>query len=92
MSNETRQFGAICILYPEVLKKFCVEKMIDGVFVILSSIHEVLLMIADKNKDDVEDIRRMIKEVNNENVSEVERLSDSLYYYDVATDTLRIAE
>ena len=68
------------------------EKMIDGVFVILSSIHEVLLMIADKNKADVEYIRRMIKEVNNENVSEVERLSDSLYYYDVATDTLRIAE
>ena len=92
LSNETRQFGAICILYPEVLKKFCVEKMIDGVFVILSSIHEVLLMIADKNKADVEYIRRMIKEVNNENVSEVERLSDSLYYYDVATDTLRIAE
>ena len=49
-------------------------------------------MIADKNKADVEYIRRMIKEVNNENVSEVERLSDSLYYYDVATDTLRIAE
>ena len=92
LSNETRQFGAICMLYPEVLKKFCVEKMIDGVFVIPSSIHEVLLMIADKNKADVGYIKRMIKEVNNENVSEVERLSDSPYYYDVATDTLRIAE
>lgn len=92
LSNETRQFGAICMLYPEVLKEFCEEKMIGGVFVIPSSIHEVLLMIADKNKADVGYIRRMIKEVNNENVSEVERLSDSLYYYDVATDTLRIAE
>ena len=92
LSNETRQFGAICMLYTEVLKKFCVEKMIDGVFVIHSSIHEVLLMIADKNKADVGYIKRMIKEVNNENVSEVERLSDSPYYYDVATDTLRIAE
>ena len=92
LSNETRQFGAICMLYPEVLKKFCVEKMIDGVFVIPSSIHEVLLMIADKNKADIGYIKRMIKEVNNENVSEVERLSDSPYYYDVATDTLRIAE
>lgn len=74
------------------VKEVLCGKMIDGVFVILSSIHEVLLMIADKNKADVEYIRRMIKEVNNENVSEVERLSDSLYYYDVATDTLRIAE
>ena len=92
LSNETRQFGAICMLYPEVLKKFCVEKMIDGVFVIPSSIHEVLLMIADKNKADVGYIKQMIKEVNNENVSEVERLSDSPYYYDVATDTLRIVE
>ena len=92
LSNETRQFGAICMLYPKVLKKFCVEKMIDGVFVIPSSIHEVLLMIADKNKADIGYIKRMIKEVNNENVSEVERLSDSPYYYDVATDTLRIAE
>ena len=83
LSNETRQFGAICMLYPEVLKKFCVEKMIDGVFVIPSSIHEVLLMIADKNKVDVGYIRQMIKEVNYENVSEVERLSDSPYYYDI---------
>ena len=31
LSNETRQFGAICMLYPEVLKKFCVEKMIDNI-------------------------------------------------------------
>ena len=92
LSNETRQFGAISMLYPEVLKEFCEEKMIGGVFVIPSSIHEVLLMIADKNKADVGYIKQMIKEVNNENVSEVERLSDSLYYYDVATDTLRIAE
>lgn len=61
LSNETRQFGAICMLYPEVLKKFCVEKMIDGVFVIPSSIHEVLLMIADKNKADIGYIKRMIK-------------------------------
>ena len=66
------------MLYPEVLKKFCVEKMIDGVFVIPSSIHEVLLMIADKNKADVGYIRQMIKEVNDENVSEVERLSNRL--------------
>ena len=72
LSNETRQFGAICMLYTEVLKKFCVEKMIDGVFVIHSSIHEVLLMIADTNKADIGYMRRMIKEVNNENVSEVE--------------------
>ena len=85
-------FNKYGFAYPEVLKKFCVEKMIDGVFVIPSSIHEVLLMIADKNKADIGYIKRMIKEVNNENVSEVERLSDSPYYYDVATDTLRIAE
>ena len=31
LSNETRQFGAICMLYTEVLKKFCVEKMIDNI-------------------------------------------------------------
>lgn len=74
------------------LKEVLCGKMIDGVFVISSSIHEVLLMIADKNKADVGYIRRMIKEVNYENVSEVERLSDSPYYYDVATDTLRIPE
>ena len=52
----------------------------------------MLLVIADENEVDVGYIRQMIKEVNYENVSEVERLSDSPYYYDVATDTLRIAE
>ena len=48
LTNFKKHFGASCILYPDVLKNFCIEKNMDGVYMIPSSVHEFLLLVLDK--------------------------------------------
>lgn len=80
LSNKNRVGGASCILYDGLLADFATA--IGGSFyVIPSSIHEVLLLPAD-NKDEQEEIKAMIKEINDTQVRTEEILSDSLYFFD----------
>ena len=50
-------------------------------YIIPSSIHELLLLPVEDDSDSAE-IKDMIKDVNDTQVSEEEILSYSLYYYD----------
>lgn len=80
LSNKNKVGGASCILYDGLLADFATA--IGGNFyVIPSSIHEVLLLPAD-NKDEQEEIKAMIKEINDTQVRTEEILSDSLYFFD----------
>ena len=80
LSNKNRVGGASCILYDGLLADFATA--IGGSFyVIPSSIHEVLLLPAD-SKDEQEEIKAMIKEINDTQVRTEEILSDSLYFFD----------
>lgn len=80
LSNKNKVGGASCILYEGLLADFATA--IGGNFyVIPSSIHEVLLLPAD-NKDEQEEIKAMIKEINDTQVRTEEILSDSLYFFD----------
>lgn len=80
LSNKSRVGGAACILYEGLLKDFATA--IDGNFyVIPSSIHEVLLLPSDKT-DDQDEIKAMIREINDTQVRTEEILSYSLYYFE----------
>ena len=80
LSNKSRVGGAACILYEGLLQDFATA--IDGNFyVIPSSIHEVLLLPSD-NTDDQEEIKAMIREINDTQVRTEEILSYSLYFFD----------
>jgi len=88
LSNKDRVEGAACILYPNMLKDF--SRSIGGSFYIIpSSLHEVLLIPAD-NTDNCEDLKGMIREVNDTQLLEEEILSYSLYYYDAEMDEVQI--
>ncbi len=80
LSNKNRIEGSGCMLYPDLMKDFS-EKIGSSFYIIPSSVHECLLL---PTKEDVqgEEIRNMIKEINDTQVSIEERLSYSLYYYD----------
>ena len=80
LSNKNRIEGAGCMLYPDLMKNLS-EKIRSSFYIIPSSVHECLLL---PTKEDVqgEEIRNMIKEINDTQVSIEERLSYSLYYYD----------
>ena len=85
------------MLYPETLEEFA-DKNEANIFVIPSSIHEVIL-IPDKENDEqgseewirkTSELRNIICMVNREEVSADEVLSDNLYYFDRSQKKIKI--
>lgn len=88
--NQTRAYGAVAILRMDILEKFA-EEIGGNFYIIPSSIHE-LLLLPDRGMDDNDDasLREMIEMVNNHEVSNEERLSYNLYYYDKESKKVEI--
>lgn len=80
LSNKNRVEGAACILYPGLIKDFA-DTLGCSLYIIPSSIHEVLLLPANAFEE-VDEIKDMIKEINDTQVKREELLSNSLYFYD----------
>lgn len=79
LSNKNKLNGAVAMLYSEYLDKVCDKFDSDNVYIIPSSIHEVIVVNA---KDiDPRDVNDMIAEVNNTTVEPEEILSYKLYEY-----------
>lgn len=79
LSNIEQCFGAVSILYPEVLKNFAKEKGRD-LYILPSSVHEVLL-IPEDNRFDSGEFGSLVRNVNETQLTLEERLSDNVYYY-----------
>jgi len=79
LSNKARINGAACILYENILDKFA-RKMKRDIYILPSSIHEVILVPANKGVIKSE-LSCMVREVNIEAVDEGEVLSDHVYLY-----------
>lgn len=79
LTNEKKLYGAACMLYPGVLKKFS-EKMRQDFYILPSSVHEVILVPADA-KADQESLRETVTDINRTQVAEEEVLADSVYFY-----------
>ena len=79
LTNRQRLFGSCCLLYRDLLEDFA-EKCGSDLFVLPSSVHEVLLMpVNDQFTKDV--LSQMVHQVNQTHVSREEFLSDHAYYY-----------
>ncbi len=79
LSNQLRIFGAACILYPDVLKKFANEIESD-LYILPSSVHEVILLPVSAGSD-IEELTKMVRDINETQLKQEEVLSDSIYYY-----------
>ena len=79
LSNTRRIEGAVCILYPGVLESLAREEGHD-LYILPSSIHEVILL-PDTGAPSAEELKRMVREVNDTQVAPEEVLSYSLYRY-----------
>ncbi len=88
LSNDKGINGATCMIYKDILKDFAKEQGGD-IFILPSSIHEVILLLS---KEDIEreGLCDMVAEVNKFAVSELEYLSDKVYFYDYKKDILTI--
>lgn len=80
LGNEQRTDGAACMLYPNLIEDFA-KALGSDLYIIPSSVHELLLLPAGET-DESEELKRIIREVNETQLLTEEVLSDSLYYYD----------
>lgn len=79
LSNKDKLFGAAQILNPEVMKTIS-DKIGNGFWILPSSVHEVIIL-PDSDAFDKEDLTCMIREVNKNELTPQERLSDHPYRY-----------
>ncbi|MCR5801320.1 MAG: DUF5688 family protein [Lachnospiraceae bacterium] len=89
LTNTERLFGAAAILYPDMLKEIS-GKLDSDIYVIPSSVHEVLIL-PEKEVSDPDNLRTIIREINRTQVRRSEVLSDTLYFYEKKKGKLEIA-
>lgn len=91
ISNEQGLNGAISMMYEDQLHKLA-EELETDLYIMPSSIHEVIAVSSDMG--DPNELAAMVAEINMDQVSLDERLSNQVYHYDkdlrklsLATDT-----
>lgn len=88
ITNESKLFGAASMLYEEPLHELA-EKIGSDLYILPSSIHEVIAVSADFGSPD--ELAEMVYEINMDQVDINDRLSNQVYCYDKDLRTLRIA-
>ena len=88
LTNEQELNGASALLYGDILKDFANKKGAD-MYILPSSIHEVIMIPADRI-DDPKKLSSMVHEANTTVVSIGDVLSDSVYYYDRKKDQILV--
>ena len=78
MTNKGKTRGASAVLNKKLLKEFCISQDVNAVFVVPSSIHEVLI-IPYSSLFDLDALTEMVKEVNATQVEAYEQLTDRAY-------------
>ena len=89
-TNSQKLMGASVMNYPSFMEESA-EKLGGDFFIIPSSVHELLFLPA-KDGHDVEQLKSMVKEVNDSQVSPKDRLSYQVYYYSKDEKTIELAE
>lgn len=87
-SNLNEIEGAGVMVYDKDIIRTLADELDSDLFVLPSSIHEIILCKAIEGTDEM--FSSLIKEVNREVLPEQEMLSDSLYLYRRDTDTISI--
>ena len=91
LSNGDYMNGASVMLYKDPLRDFA-NYMGHDLYILPSSIHEVILLLDDEYVQSSEELREMVRETNRMVVDQEEVLSDHIYHYDREKDEIRIAK
>lgn len=89
LTNRRKYYGASEILDQNTLREIS-DKMKGDFIVLPSSVHEVIVL-ASKNGIKYEDLVSIVQEVNAQEVSVEEFLSDHVYVYDRCAESLNVA-
>lgn len=89
LTNCRKRYGASEILDKNTLKEIS-DRIMDNYVLLPSSVHEIIVLAPDC-KTGYGELAEMVKEVNTEEVSAEEYLSDHVYVYDRSKELLKIA-
>lgn len=89
LTNCRKRYGASEILDKNTLKEIS-DRITDDYVLLPSSVHEIIVLAPDY-KTGYGELAEMVKEVNTEEVSAEEYLSDHVYVYDRSKELLKIA-
>lgn len=79
MTNLWRRNGAVCMLFKETIRELA-DLLEEDLYVIPSSIHEVILVPAEKSVCR-KDLDEMIREINQSELDPCDVLSDHAYFF-----------
>ena len=88
LSNKKGLHGAISILQEELLSDFCSSINAETIYIIPSSVHEMLLFTGEMP---VTEINNMINEINSAEISGQEVLSSNCYIYNRSLHQISVA-
>ncbi len=88
LTNNQKLYGAGCMLYPGLLESIS-EKLDHDLFLLPSSIHEMILLPA-ANRSYSKELADMVAQINRTELAADEVLSDQVYYYSRADLALSI--
>ncbi|MDE7311028.1 MAG: hypothetical protein K2N87_05310 [Eubacterium sp.] len=88
LTNAQKLYGASCILYPGLLEAVS-EKLGYDLFILPSSIHEVILLPAE-NRSSHKELAAMVSQINEAELAADEVLSSQVYYYSKTAQALCI--
>ena len=91
LTNRLKLHGAVAMLQKDRLKQFSEELEKETLTILPSSIHECLIINTEDEPKDIDELREMVKEVNETVVSDQDILSNNVYIYNRATDKITIA-
>lgn len=89
ISNKRTIYGASVMLQDGVLREVS-QSVNDDLYIIPSSVHEILAVPAALCDNNPAVLKMMIKDVNSNVLSKEDVLSDNVYYYDASLDKLFI--
>ncbi len=87
-TNRSRIKGAAAMLRTDLLNRFA-ETHGSDLFILPSSVHEVILLPAKEDENPAE-LRRIVRETNEGIVNEEEWLSDEVYYFRRSTGVVEL--
>lgn len=89
LSNAPKLNGAAALFYSDILKEFA-NLLEKDIYILPSSIHEVILLPYSKNID-VGELKKIVTDANDKIVLEDEILSNNIYLYSVSKDEISIS-
>lgn len=90
LSTGQKTNGAVAIFYPGVARLFCDKINTDGLYLVFTSIHEV--MVHNARMIEPEDLASVLDDTIKESTPEDDVLTKHIYYYNAETDRIIMVE